>query len=133
MELIQATARETDELLAFYQHVADNMEEKGLQHWHWGRYPTEEMIRADIEKGDLYYMREGELMAAAVVFMVGQEPEYDSLSWTWGVKPGIFHRLAVHPSLQGAGMILTKTNPQGRAIHAQEDDHNHYPSRICIA
>jgi len=104
MELIQATARETDELLAFYQHVADNMEEKGLQQWHWGRYPSEEMIREDIEKGDLYYLREGELLAAAVVLMVGQEPAYDSLTWTWGVRPGIFHRLAVHPSLQGAGI-----------------------------
>ena len=104
MELIQATAREMDELLAFYQHVADHMEEEGLRQWHWGRYPTEEMIREDIEKGDLYYLREGELLAAAVVFMVGQEPAYDTLNWTWGVRPGIFHRLAVHPSLQGAGM-----------------------------
>lgn len=104
MELIQATAREADELLAFYQHVADHMEEKGLQHWHWGRYPSEELIREDIEKGDLYYLREDELLAAAVVFMVGQEPEYDTLTWSRGVKPGIFHRLAVHPSLQGAGI-----------------------------
>ena len=104
MELIQAKAQDTDELLAFYQHVADHMEEKGLEHWHWGRYPTEEMIREDIEKGELYYLREGEMLAAAVVFMVGQEPQYDTLSWTWGVRPGIFHRLAVHPSLQGAGI-----------------------------
>lgn len=103
MELIQATPREADELLAFYEHVADTMEEKGLQHWHWGRYPTEEMIRGDIEKGDLYYLREGELLAGAVVLMTGQEPEYDSLKWTCGVRPGIFHRLAVHPSMQGAG------------------------------
>jgi mannose-6-phosphate isomerase len=103
MELIQATPQDADELLAFYQHVADNMEEKGLQHWHWGRYPNEEMIRADIEKGDLYFMRVDETLAAAVVLMTGQEPEYDALSWTCGVRPGIFHRLAVHPSMQGAG------------------------------
>jgi len=103
MELIQATEREAEELLAFYQHVADNMEEKGLQQWHWGRYPNEGMIREDIGKGDLYYMREGESLAAAVVLMTGQEPEYDSLRWTCGVRPGIFHRLAVHPSMQGAG------------------------------
>ena len=37
MELIRATQAETDELLAFYRHVADNMEESGLQQWHWGR------------------------------------------------------------------------------------------------
>ena len=67
MELIRATEREAEELLAFYEVVADNMEEKGLQQWHWGRYPNEEMIREDIAKGDLYYMREDGAVAAAVV------------------------------------------------------------------
>ena len=73
MELIRATERDVDELLAFYQHVADNMEETGLQHWHWGRYPNEKMIREDIPLGDLYYMLEGDNIAAAVVLMTGQE------------------------------------------------------------
>ena len=104
MELIRATERDAEELLAFYQHVADTMEEKGLQHWHWGRYPNEDMIRADIAQGDLYYMLEGEAIAAAVVLMTGQEQEYDALPWTCGIRPGIFHRLAVHPSMQGAGL-----------------------------
>ena len=102
--LIKATESDLQDLYSLYREAAERMRDGGLNQWNWGIYPTEEMIRADIEKGDLYYMREGELMAAAVVFMVGQEPEYDSLSWTWGVKPGIFHRLAVHPSLQGAGI-----------------------------
>ena len=104
MELIRATEREAEELLAFYQIVADNMEEKGLQQWHWGRYPNEEMIREDIAKGNLYYLREDGAVAAAVVLMAGQEPEYDGLSWSCGVRPGIFHRLGVHPSMQGAGL-----------------------------
>ena len=104
MELIRATERDVDELLAFYQHVADNMEETGLQHWHWGRYPNEKMIREDITLGDLYYMLEGDNIAAAVVLMTGQEKEYNRLQWSCGVKPGIFHRLAVHPAMQGAGL-----------------------------
>ena len=104
MELIRATEQELDELLAFYRHVADHMEEKGLQQWHWGRYPNEAMIREDLDKGDLYYMRVDGTLAAAVVLMTGQEPEYDSLCWSFGVRPGIFHRLAVHPSMQGAGL-----------------------------
>ena len=105
MELIRATERDVDELLAFYQHVADTMEEKGLQQWHWGRYPNEKMIREDITQGDLYYMLEGDTIAAAVVLMIGQEKEYNRLQWSCGVKPGIFHRLAVHPAMQGAGWV----------------------------
>ena len=104
MELIQATEQELEELLAFYEHVADNMEESGLRQWHWGKYPSEQMIREDLEKGDLYYLRTDGVVSAAVVLMAGQEPEYDGLSWTCGIRPGIFHRLAVHPSMQGAGL-----------------------------
>ena len=32
MELIRATERETAELIAFYQHVTDRMEDSGLNH-----------------------------------------------------------------------------------------------------
>ena len=104
MELIRAAERDTDKLLAFYQLAADTMEKNGLRHWHWGRYPNEEILRGDIAKGDLYYLPEGDTIAAAVVLMAGQEPAYDSLSWSWGIHPGIFHRLAVHPSRQGTGL-----------------------------
>ena len=64
MELIRATEQELDELLAFYRHVTDHMEEKGLQQWHWGRYPSEAMIQEDIGRGDLYYMRVDGILAA---------------------------------------------------------------------
>ena len=104
MELIRATERELDELLAFYQLVADHMERQGIRHWHWGRYPNEEIIREDIGKGELYYLRKDGTVAAAVAFMAGQEPDYDELTWSCGIRPGIFHRIAVHPSLQGSGL-----------------------------
>ena len=103
-ELVRAAKEDTDDLLAFYRLVADTMEEKGLQQWHWGWYPNEEMIRSDIEKGDLYFLRRDGKVAAAVVLMTGQEPEYNELSWSCGIRPGIFHRLGVHPSMQGAGL-----------------------------
>ena len=104
MELIRATEKDAEDLLAFYRHVADNMEEQGIDHWHWGRYPNEEFIREDIAKGEMYYMLEGKTISAAVVITVGQEEEYDSLPWSCGARPGSFRRLAVHPSMQGAGL-----------------------------
>ena len=104
MEIVQATERELNELISFYQTVADHMEERSMRHWHWGRYPNEDMIREDVKQGRLYYLlTEGEI-TAAVVAMCGQEPEYESLSWTGGIRPGVFHLLAVHPSMQGAGL-----------------------------
>ena len=104
MELVRAEAKDADELVAFYRHVADAMEERGIQHWHWGTYPYEEMIREDITEGNLYFMRDDGMIAAAVVITTGQEREYDSLTWSFGVRPGSFRRLAVNPSMQGAGL-----------------------------
>ena len=104
MEIIQATEKELNELISFYQVVTDNMEENALTQGHWGRYPNEDMIREDMEAGRLYYLREDGEIAAAVVVAMGQEPEYADLSWTCGIRPGMFQRLAVHPSMQGAGL-----------------------------
>ncbi len=104
MEIIQATAAEVSELIQFYQVVVDHMEENAMTQWHWGKYPNEEVIRKDVEAGRMYYLREGDEIAAAVTLMIGQDPEYVPLSWTCGIRPGVFHRLAVHPSMQGAGL-----------------------------
>ena len=104
MELIRATGREAAELIAFYRHVTDRMEDSGLRQWHWGRYPSEEMIREDIENGCLYYMRVEEKLAAAVTVMAGQDPEYEEMNWSCGIRPGVFHRLAVNPAMQGGGL-----------------------------
>ena len=109
MELMRAREQDIDELLAFYRHVADNMEEQGIDHWHWGRYPNEEFIREDVAKGELYFMLEGSTIAAAVAICVGQEEEYDPLIWSCGIRPGMIHRLGVDPVLQGhglAGLVL---------------------------
>lgn len=104
MEIIQATTAELDELISFYRIVTDHMEENAMTQWHWGTYPNEDMIREDVEAGRLYYLRQDDEIAAAVVAATGQDPEYVPLTWNCGLHPGVFHRLAVHPSMQGAGL-----------------------------
>ena len=104
MEIIQATAAQLDELISFYQVVADHMEERAIRQWHWGRYPNEDLIRRDVEAGRLYYLPQDDEIAAAVVVETGQGPEYEALSWNCGIRTGVLHRRAVHPSMQGAGL-----------------------------
>ena len=104
MEIIRATEQELDELFSFYQLTADQMEKQSIRHWHWGRYPNEDLIREDVRKGQLYCLRTGGAITAAVGVVFGQEEEYGVLPWTCGVKPGSIHRIAVHPSMQGAGL-----------------------------
>ena len=104
MEMIRAAERDLGELFDLYRHAADGMEARGIQHWHWGRYPNEDLIREDVQKGQLYYLRTDDAITAAVGIVFGQEKEYEGLNWTGGLNPGTFHRLAVHPSVQGAGL-----------------------------
>ena len=104
MEIIRATAAELAELISLYQVVTDHMEKREICQWHWGNYPNEDMIREDVEAGRMYCLREGNRIAAAVVIITGQDPEYEPLTWSCGISPGVFHRLAVHPSMQGAGI-----------------------------
>ena len=105
MELIKATAGDLPELLDLYERVSDEMEKSGLRQWHWGVYPTEEMIRDDVEQGLMYIQRADGVIAGAVAIFDGvNEPEYAEVPWTGGVNPGYFHRLAVDPAMQGMGI-----------------------------
>ncbi len=105
MDIIRATENDLEELLNLYRRAADQMEAAGLKQWHWGVYPTEELIREDVAQGLMYIMRvDGTLAGAVSVFDGTGEPEYDAVPWTGGVNPGYFHRLVIDPPMQGAGM-----------------------------
>ena len=105
MELYKATEADLEELLGLYRRAADFMQENGLRQWRWGLYPSEELIRDDVEKGLMYIQRlDGALAAAVSLFDGTGEPEYDAVSWTCGMNPGYFHRLVVDPPMQGAGI-----------------------------
>ena len=103
MELIKATENDLRELYSLYRRTAEDMKRNGLNQWNWGIYPTEEMIRDDAERGELYIARTDGALAAAIVLTEITDPEYTNVSWTGGVRPGYIHRLAIDPPLQGAG------------------------------
>lgn len=104
MELIRATENDLQELYSLYRRTADNMKLNGLNQWNWGLYPTEEMIRGDVERGELYIARADGVVAAAVALTETLDPEYADVPWTGGARPGCIHRLAIDPPLQGAGI-----------------------------
>ena len=104
MELIKATENDLRELYSLYRRTAESMQQDGLNQWIWGIYPTEEMIRDDVERGELYIARTDGILAAAIMLTETPDPGYEGVSWTGGVHPGFFHRLAVDPPLQGTGI-----------------------------
>ena len=104
MELIRAAESDYEEVLALYRRAADLMQREGSTQWHWGVYPTDEMILEDIRMGRQYIQRADGVIAAVVSITDQSEPEYDAVPWTGGMYPVYFHRLAVDPQMQGAGI-----------------------------
>ena len=104
MELTKATKNDLQELYSLYRRTAESMKQDGLNQWIWGVYPTEEMIRDDVERGELYIVRTDGVLTAAIMLTETPDPGYEGVSWTGGVHPGFFHRLAVDPPQQGTGI-----------------------------
>ena len=104
MELIKAAENDLQDLFSLYRNTAEQMKKDGLNQWNWGIYPTEKMISDDVGRGEMYLIRADGVPAAAVVLTEIQDPEYAEVSWTGGLRPGIFHRLAVAPAMQGSGI-----------------------------
>ncbi|MBR3493895.1 MAG: GNAT family N-acetyltransferase [Clostridia bacterium] len=103
--MILRKARESDlkALYGLYELVSERMHEKGVEQWEWGKYPNEELIAADVRAGRMYCLY-GELgMMLSVAVSTETSPAYRNVNWLFGVRPGVFHRLAVHPSLQREG------------------------------
>lgn len=81
-----------------------HMESLGIMQWHED-YPAIENVRLDIERGELYYIGEGEEVWATITLNEEQESQYQDIKWncTEG-KILVVHRLATHPGKQGRGL-----------------------------
>lgn len=104
MILTKAMPEDLGAVCTHYRRVAESMEARGLHQWHWGDYPTEEMLEQDIARGEMYLVRGEEGIRCAVCVNCTQDEPYLAVDWLLGVKPGLFHRLGVAPECQGRGL-----------------------------
>jgi len=81
-----------------------HMESQEIWQWHED-YPAIENIHQDIERGELYYIGEGEEVWATITLNEVQDPQYQNITWNCaGEKILVVHRLATHPDKQGKGL-----------------------------
>lgn len=104
--MILRKAREADlpALFELYRITSDQLHDRGVEHWHWGDYPNEAIVTEDVAKGQLYCLYGEPGMILAVTVSTETSAAYRGMNWLFGVRPGVFHRLAVHPALQGEGL-----------------------------
>ncbi len=86
-------------------------EMKGYNNTQWDEsYPQEKDFLRDIDKEELYLLREGEQVKGFICVNYIEPSEYEGLKWSSDKKSMVIHRMAVNPNFrrQGVGMSLMK-------------------------
>ena len=106
MDFQQAAQEEFFELREFYWALIDRMEQ-GTIGWKKGVYPSDDMLRTSLSRGEVYTLREAGTLCACVILNSACNDGYEGVLWSRACKPEevlVPHALAVDPAMQGRGV-----------------------------
>ena len=76
---------------------------QGIFQWN-EHYPSESVLKADVERGELFVYKEQENLIGIMALTTIMDPEYASVSWLSPSENNLYvHRLAIAPEHQGKG------------------------------
>lgn len=102
--IIKAKIEDITSIMNIIKSAINDMESKDIHQWD-DIYPSEEVIKGDIDNGSLYANVEDGIMNAFVVLSEEQAEEYKDLIWKYSFgKQLVIHRLCVAPQNQGGGI-----------------------------
>ncbi len=110
MKIRKATVAEFDSIMTIYTDAREYMRESGNKTQWSGGYPSEGLVRADIDAGDLYVVTEdGDPARLLGVFYYreGNDPTYEKIyegCWQNEDPYGVIHRIAVAKDSHGRGV-----------------------------
>ncbi len=79
------------------------MQEKGVFQWN-EHYPSRERLAEDIEKEQLFVLKQKEEILGIIVLTPEMYEEYIPIQWLTSNRENLYvHRLATHPSVWGKG------------------------------
>ncbi len=93
-----------ESLIVLYKNVVDHMFANDINQWDH-EYPSEEIIRCDIESGHHFVISEGHKVIATMVLDSNQDEQYKTVHWkSYNKDVLVIHRLAVSPLHEGKGL-----------------------------
>jgi ribosomal protein S18 acetylase RimI-like enzyme len=99
----KAKTSELKEIKSLTEACAKAMIEKGIFQWN-EHYPSIEKLEADIEKEELYVIKQDEKILGIIVITESIDDEYFPVEWLSKTDNNIYiHRLATHPRVWGKG------------------------------
>ncbi len=79
-------------------------------HWEYGKHPSDELLKFYIDRGEMYFLSEGENIAGMTVISMCQGDDYRNISWQEDLKNdevATLHLLAVCPAYRGKSLGIT--------------------------
>lgn len=103
MEIRKSTLEDLSRLMEIFNAARDYMRKSGnATQWNNG-YPSEEIIRSDIQKGISYVITSDNRIVGTFVFVIGADPAYSIIEGRWlNDNPyGTIHRIASDGTARG--------------------------------
>lgn len=102
MTLRLAQARDVQAVEAIFRRAVADMCDRFIFQWD-NIYPAVEIVRQDIDNGDMYLLCDGAKIAGVIVLNEEQCDEYSQGSWKCNEPAAVVHRLCVDPLHQHKG------------------------------
>lgn len=96
-EIRRAVPADMEEILRVYAIARRFMAENGNPTQWAGGYPQREQLEADMVRGALYAVTEGDTIRGVFFFAIGDDPTYAEIengSWRCTAPYGVIHRIA---------------------------------------
>lgn len=104
MTIEKAKENELPEILRIYEIARSYMRQTGNPNQWKNNFPPEECLKADIQAGNLYVVKECGIIHAVFAFIIGEDPTYAVIeqgAWRSDALYGTLHRVASDGQLHG--------------------------------
>lgn len=121
-------------ILTIYDSARQFMRRRGNQVQWVNGYPSEELLRADISRGDLYVVERAAGVCGVFAFITGSDPTYEKIDGAWLSEApyGTLHRLGSDGTCTG---VLAEAADWAwtQMHHLRADTHEaNLPMRRCL-
>lgn len=119
--IVPAKHSEIPQILSLVRACARFMISNHILQWN-EHYPNQQVFEKDIERGELYLLKDNNHIIGTIVISTRMDDEYHDIAWLTPSKGNIYlHRLAVHPNHQGQGnarSLMDYAHAHAQAINA---------------
>ena len=104
LQIVPAQGADLEAVCRMFTAAIAEMERSGIPQWD-EIYPDRAVLREDIEKGQMYLVRQGGALAAAYVLNTEFDEGYAAGRWSYpDASFLVLHRLCVNPAFQHRGI-----------------------------